>query len=278
MTENQNLTVIDSEVICNQQVNVYGTRENPLFLAKDVANWLGHSNPSMMLSKIDKEDKIIIYAKLSLQNSDITNAYISSESDSCKSNNYLFLTEYGVYEVLMQSRLPKAKEFKKGVKEILKRIRLTGKYEADTHSDDDHSRELIEALKENNALLRQALQANTNVRQHEANDQYCDNSPKNGPFFNITTIAKKLKTTAQYLNNMLSNKGYIANIDGSWYPTDKLTKLPVVMYCKRTYHVFGEDVKAYVTWNHLGFDFINNLFRIENGDKTLFEDEESRPF
>lgn len=31
MTENQNLTVIDSEVICNQQVNVYGTREKPLF-------------------------------------------------------------------------------------------------------------------------------------------------------------------------------------------------------------------------------------------------------
>lgn len=278
MTENQNLTVIDSEVICNQQVNVYGTREKPLFLAKDVANWLGHSNPSMMLSKIDKEDKIIIYAKLSLQNSDITNAYISSESDSCKSNNYLFLTEFGVYEVLMQSRLPKAKEFKKGVKEILKRIRLTGKYEANTHSEDDHSRDLIEALKENNALLRQALQASTNTRQHEANIQYCDDKPKYGPFFNITTIAKKLKTTAQYLNNMLSNKGYIVNIHGSWYPTDKLTKLPVVMYCKRTYHVFGEDVKAYVTWNHLGFDFINNLFRIENGDKTLFEDEESRPF
>lgn len=277
MTENQNLTVIDSEVICNQQVNVYGTREKPLFLAKDVANWLGHSNPSMMLSKIDKEDKIIIYAKLSLQNSDITNAYISSESDSCKSNNYLFLTEFGVYEVLMQSRLPKAKEFKKGVKEILKRIRLTGKYEADTHSDDDHSRDLIEALKENNALLRQALQASTNARQHEANDQYCDNSPKNGPFFNITTIAKKLKTTAQYLNNMLSNNGYIVNIDGSWYPTEKLTNLPMVVYCKRTYHVFGDDIKAYVAWNHLGFNLINQLFHMENSDKSLF-DEESRPF
>lgn len=277
MTENQNLTVIDSEVICNQQVNVYGTREKPLFLAKDVANWLGHSNPSMMLSKIDKEDKIIIYAKLSLQNSDITNAYISSESDSCKSNNYLFLTEFGVYEVLMQSRLPKAKEFKKGVKEILKRIRLTGKYEADTHSDDDHSKELIEALKENNALLRQALQASTNTRQHEANDQYCDNSPKNGPFFNITTIAKKLKTTAQYLNNMLSNNGYIVNIDGSWYPTEKLTNLPMVVYCKRTYHVFGDDIKAYVAWNHLGFNLINQLFHMENSDKSLF-DEESRPF
>lgn len=277
MTENQNLTVIDSEVICNQQVNVYGTREKPLFLAKDVAKWIGHSNPSRMLSKIDEDEKMIIYAKLSLQNSDITNSYIPSESDSCKANNYLFLTEFGVYEVLMQSRQPKAKEFKKGVKEILKRIRLTGKYEADTHSDDDHSRELIEALKENNALLRQALEASTNVRQHEANSQYRDDAPKNGPFFNITTIAKKLKTTAQYLNNMLSNNGYIVNIDGSWYPTEKLTNLPMVVYCKRTYHVFGDDIKAYVAWNHLGFNLINQLFHMENSDKSLF-DEESRPF
>ena len=278
MVENQNLTVIDSEIICNQQVNVYGTREKPLFLAKDVANWLGHSNSSMMLSKIDEDEKLVIFVNSTSQNMKLSNSYFPSESGGYKGSRCLFLTEFGVYEVLMQSRLPKAKEFKKGVKEILKRIRLTGKYEADTHSEDDHSRDLIEALKENNALLRQALQASTNTRQHEANIQYCDDKPKYGPFFNITTIAKKLKTTAQYLNNMLSNKGYIANIDGSWYPTDKLTKLPVVMYCKREYRVFGEDVKAYVTWNHLGFDFINNLFRIENGDKTLFEDEESRPF
>lgn len=277
MVENQKITVIDSEVICNQQVNVYGTREKPLFLAKDVAKWLGHSNPSKMISKIDDDEKLVIYVKLSLQNSELTNCYIPSESDSCKANNYLFLTEFGVYEVLMLSRLPKAKEFKKGVKEILKRIRLTGKYEANTHSDDDHSRELIEALKENNALLRQALQASTNTRQHEANIQYCDDAPKNGPFFNITTIAKKLKTTAQYLNNMLSNNGYIVNIDGSWYPTEKLTNLPMVVYCKRTYHVFGDDIKAYVAWNHLGFNLINQLFHMENSDKSLFE-EESRPF
>lgn len=278
MSTKSNLCLIDSEVICNQQVNVYGTREKPLFLAKDVANWIGHSNPSKMLSNIDEDEKITIFVSSELQKRFLTGSYKPSKSSTYAGANYLFLTEFGVYEVLMLSRLPKAKEFKKGVKEILKRIRLTGKYEANTHSDDDHSRELIEALKENNALLRQALQTSANARQHEANIQYCDDKPKYGPFFNITTIAKKLKTTAQYLNNMLSNNGYIVNIDGSWYPTDKLTKLPVVMYCKRTYQVFGEDVKAYVTWNHLGFDFINNLFRIENGDKTLFEDEESRPF
>lgn len=277
MIGNQNLTVIGSETICNKTVNVFGTPENPLFLAIDVANWLGHSNPSRMLSKIDEDEKITIFVSSELQKRFLTNSYKPSESSTYAGANYLFLTEFGVYEVLMQSRLPKAKEFKKGVKEILKRIRLTGKYEADTHSDDDHSKELIEALKENNALLRQALQASTNTRQHEANNQYCDDALKNGPFFNITTIAKKLKTTAQYLNNMLSNNGYIVNIDGSWYPTEKLTNLPMVVYCKRTYHVFGDDIKAYVAWNHLGFNLINQLFHMENSDKSLF-DEESRPF
>lgn len=39
-----------------------------------------------------------------------------------------FLTENGLYEVLMLSRKPKAKEFKKKVKEILKTIRKTGGY------------------------------------------------------------------------------------------------------------------------------------------------------
>lgn len=277
MTENQNLTVIDSEVICNQQVNVYGTREKPLFLAKEVSSWIGYSDTNMMCKSIDEEEKIKLFVTSDFQKRFPSSCWKPSKSSTYAGANYLFLTEFGVYEVLMQSRLPKAKEFKKGVKEILKRIRLTGKYEADTHSDDDHSRELIEALKENNALLRQALEASTNVRQHEANSQYRDDAPKNGPFFNITTIAKKLKTTAQYLNNMLSNNGYIVNIDGSWYPTEKLTNLPMVVYCKRTYHVFGDDIKAYVAWNHLGFNLINQLFHMENSDKSLF-DEESRPF
>lgn len=278
MTENQNLTVIDSEVICNQQVNVYGTREKPLFLAKEVSSWIGYSDTNMMCKSIDEEEKIKLFVTSDFQKRFPSSCWKPSKSSTYAGANYLFLTEFGVYEVLMQSRLPKAKEFKKGVKEILKRIRLTGKYEADTHSDDDHSRELIEVLKENNALLRQALEASTNTRQHEANSQYRDDAPKNGPFFNITTIAKKLKTTAQYLNNMLSNNGYIVNIDGSWYPTEKLTNLPMVVYCKRTYHVFGDDIKAYVAWNHLGFNLINQLFHMENSDKSLFEDEESRPF
>lgn len=72
-----------------------------------------------MLSKIDEDEKI----KMSF--STINNA------DSRKNNlstDVWMLTEQGLYEVLMQSRKPIAKEFKKEVKAILKQIRLTGGY------------------------------------------------------------------------------------------------------------------------------------------------------
>lgn len=39
-----------------------------------------------------------------------------------------FLTEQGLYEILFQSRKPKAKEFKKWVKQVLKDIRKQGYY------------------------------------------------------------------------------------------------------------------------------------------------------
>lgn len=49
---------------------------------------------------------------------------------------YWFLTEDGLYEVLMQSRKPKAKEFKKEVKKILKSIRKTGGYSVGKENGD----------------------------------------------------------------------------------------------------------------------------------------------
>ena len=48
-----------------------------------------------------------------------------------------FLTEDGLYEVLMQSRKPIAKQFKKQVKQILKQIRQTGGYIPITDEDDE---------------------------------------------------------------------------------------------------------------------------------------------
>ena len=105
------LTVINEQEVLGKQFRLYGTLDEPLFLAKDVAEWIEHSDVSMMLKKIDDDEKLIQTMFASGQNREMW-----------------FLTENGLYEVLMQSRKPIAKEFKKKVKEILKTIRKTGTY------------------------------------------------------------------------------------------------------------------------------------------------------
>ncbi|MBP3930320.1 MAG: ORF6C domain-containing protein [Peptostreptococcaceae bacterium] len=101
------LQVIDKREILEQEVTTYGDLENPLFLAKDVANWIEHSKVSMMLDTVDEEEKLKEVIFTSGQNREMW-----------------FLTEDGLYEVLMQSRKPIAKQFKKKVKTLLKDLRL----------------------------------------------------------------------------------------------------------------------------------------------------------
>ena len=100
------------ELVCKQEVlgkefKMYGTIEEPLFLAKDVAEWIEHTDLSRMVNLVDEEEKL----KRTL--------YVSGQN-----REMWFLTEDGLYEVLMQSRKPIAKQFKKKVKEILKSLRL----------------------------------------------------------------------------------------------------------------------------------------------------------
>lgn len=114
--KNQNIAVREISIVSRsnfmgQEVDVYGTAEEPLFLAKDVARWIEHSDVSMMMRNVDEDEKV-------------TNNVCTLGGRQ----NAWFLTEDGLYEVLMQSRKPIAKQFKKGVKDILKTIRRTGEF------------------------------------------------------------------------------------------------------------------------------------------------------
>ena len=116
---NKELQIINQQEVLGKDFKIYGTKENPLFLAKDVAEWIEHSNPSKMLNTVDEDEKITMVC-------DVTNSYSTSKSRNTQ--QMLFLTEDGLYEVLMQSRKPIAKAFKKEVKKVLKQIRQTGGY------------------------------------------------------------------------------------------------------------------------------------------------------
>lgn len=76
-----------------------------------------------------------------------------------------FLTEDGLYEVLMQSRKPIAKEFKREVKQILKTIRKHGLYAKEELLDNpDIAIAAFKALKEEREA-RKALEAENEKMQ-----------------------------------------------------------------------------------------------------------------
>ena len=106
------IQVFNQQEVLGKNFSIYGDAENPLFLAKDVAEWIEHKDVTSMLRNTDENEK-----ELRLL------------SGTGQSREMWCLTEDGLYEVLMLSRKPIAKVFKKKVKEILKSIRKTGHYE-----------------------------------------------------------------------------------------------------------------------------------------------------
>lgn len=148
MTE---LKIIKQQEVLGKEFTVYGTFEEPLILAKDVAEWIEHSKVSMMLLSIDSDEK--------------TKGTILT---SGQRREVWFLTEEGLYEVLMQSRKPIAKALKKEVKKILKEVRKRGIYATDTFidkvlEDPDAMIKLVQQVKEERDIKvkQQELKNNT---------------------------------------------------------------------------------------------------------------------
>ena len=87
--------------------------DEPWFVGKDVASVLGYANATQaVMIHVDKEDKL---------HSKIANAG--------QLRDMLFINESGLYSLILSSKLPQAKEFKRWVtNEVLPQIRKTGGY------------------------------------------------------------------------------------------------------------------------------------------------------
>lgn len=120
------LSVIQETVILGKNILMYNSIEEPLFLAKDVAEWIDYSKSngkykvSQMVKTVDEDEKGIYNV-----------ATLGGIQEAT------FLTEDGLYEVCMQSRKPIAKLMKKEIKQFLKQIRMTGGYIPIEKEDDD---------------------------------------------------------------------------------------------------------------------------------------------
>ena len=92
------------------EVRVTEVNGEPMFAATDVCNVLGYSNPSKAISDHVDEDE----------------RYNQSLE---RGGNMLFITESGLYSLILRSNKPNAKQFRKWVtSEVLPSIRKTGSY------------------------------------------------------------------------------------------------------------------------------------------------------
>lgn len=189
------LQVIKEQEVLGKDFKVYGSVDEPLFLAKDVANWIEHSDVSMMLKKIDEDEKLLQRLFVSGQNREMW-----------------FLTENGLYEVLMQSRKPIAKQFKKEVKKILKQIRQTGGYipfSQEESNEEILARALIIAQ---NTLDKK----NKLIEEMQPKVNYHDKVLNVDKLVTTTDIAKDLGMTARQLHSKLHEMGIIFKTGNHW--------------------------------------------------------------
>ena len=84
----------------------------PYFVGKDVATTLGYTNPHKAIrDHVDEEDKTV------------------NESFRVNGTNLILLNESGLYSLILSSKMPNAKKFKRWVtSEVLPQIRKTGSY------------------------------------------------------------------------------------------------------------------------------------------------------
>ena len=167
----QVLTVIQETVILGKKIQMYGSIENPLFKATDVAEWIEHSKVSMMLKSIDDDEKV-----------KVNNVYSENRTGG---NGTWFLTEDGLYEVCMQSRKPIAKQMKKEIKKYLRSIRLTGAaIEDERKTVDYYFSSFSDDLK--TKIFNEMYQKNQELQQ------FYDDLMSTEGLMSINTIAKEL--------------------------------------------------------------------------------------
>lgn len=261
------IKIINKSTFLDKEIDVWGSAEQPLFRAKDVSDWLNLKNTPEIIKRIDTEER----HKFNLGRN---------------GGDTWFLTEDGLYELLMQSRKPIAKQFKKGVKKILHEIRTKGGYIASTDADtpeDIMARAVLVAqqtlarreqrIKElEEQSRRQEIAIEQKDAQIDAQDKhikitapkadYYDKTLASTSCMTTTQVADDLHITAHTLNRKLQEIGIIYSQSGQWH-----LKMPYKgwnLTGTRTYNYQssnGEVVtKVTLVWNQRGKRFILALY------------------
>lgn len=206
------------------------------FVAKDVCDALELTNPTMALGRLEDDER----AKFNLG----------------RQGNANIVNEYGLYSLVLASRKPEAKSFKRWVThEVLPSIRKTGQYS-------NLPQDYLSALK---ALVaseeaKQKAEQELAIAQPKAN--YTDNVLSSEGYMTATQIAKDYGKSAKWLNKLLHVEGIQYKSGNQWILYAK--------YADKGYTVSGTCVvgdNSYVStyWTQEGRKFIYDLIKEKYG-------------
>ena len=201
-----------------------------MFVGKDVATALGYAKPeNAIATHVDTEDK--------------TTTLIQGTGSNYKSK-MVIINESGLYSLILSSKLPQAKEFKRWVtSEVLPQIRKTGGY---IPTRDAEGRELSgrEILERADAIVGRTLQ----LLNEPAEDT-----------LTATQVAKTFNMNTLDFNAVLRDMGIQYRRHGRWNLSDDLQGRGYT--AERThvsYSLKGEKkVKVYMTWTMDGLRYLN---------------------
>lgn len=114
----------------NIQLSIIGTYEEPWFVGEEICKLLGYSNTKQAIQMHIQENEKIT-AKVLREKIQESSGLGSYPLQILRKLNWqkVLISEFGLYELIFNSHMPNAREFKDWVKTVLKEIRLKGKYE-----------------------------------------------------------------------------------------------------------------------------------------------------
>lgn len=236
----------------------------PWFVGKDVAHILGYADLNKAIAMhVDDEDK-----KLN-----------DKTSSSFGQRGATLINESGFYSLVLASRLPDAKKFKRWVtSEVLPSIRKYGMYATEHTIDNvlngtEEAEKLFIQLKEEKLRTREL--ENENIRLAEENDSlaevvdFINMYDDESDLLNVSDIAIAYQMSAIEFNRLLCILGIQHRAYGTWMIAPEYENCGYVRTDKRP-TFYGEGFFIHTRWTHKGAAFLYNRLK-ENGILPVFD-------
>ena len=228
-----NIQIFTSEVF--GEIRTCQVNNQIMFVGKDVATALGYTDPQKALKMhVDNDDKLTRQIVVSGQG---RRTYIINES--------------GLYSLILSSKLPQAKAFKRWVTaEVLPQIRKTGGY---IPTKDSEGRQLS---------VDEILERADNI---VGNSIHMLNEPAEDTL-TATQVAKTFNMSTLDFNAVLRDMGIQYRSGGRWNLSDDLEgRGYTAIRTHISYSLKGEKkIKTYMTWTMAGLHYLNSKLGYPN--------------